>query len=245
MNVEHFYSREAADYDRLRWEGPVGGCVKARYEEIVRDMMPSDIGGECLEIGCGTGRFTVPAAERGVKITAIDVSEQMLAKTRANLQAAGCSKNVTLALADARATQFAGEQFSLVFSFNVVNHVPHYERVVAEVARILKPGGVFVVGFPSLWSLYLPYASIVNLTQRSIRRGVFTRWPSTPALVRQARGLGLRLERSAGMFHWPPTALRPIAPAVAAALEAGNRIVAQRGFEALASTRVLLFRKGA
>lgn len=243
MNVEEFYDREAKAYDALRWKGPIGAYVHTQYERLVSEAVPIIPGAKYLEVGCGTGRFTAPFARAGIDLTAVDISDEMLATTRGKLTDAGCS-NVKLMKLDARATDFPSASFDVIFSFNVINHVPEYERLIVEVARLLKPGGVFVVGYPSLWSLYLPYAAIVNLTRRSIRRGVYTRWPSTPALVRQLAGLGVQKERSRGMFHFPALKQPLVAGFLAACLKATGALVEQGPLQAVASTRIVVFRKG-
>jgi SAM-dependent methyltransferase len=199
-----------------------------------------------LEIGCGTGRFTVPFADKGIDLVAVDISDDMLAITNEKLQQSGPrSRPVQLSKADARALEFPADQFDVIFSFNVINHVPEYEKVIAEAARVLKPGGYFIVGFPSLWSLYLPYAMLVNTMQRSIRRGVYTRWPSAPALIRQGRSLGLQVESQYGMFHCPPLKNSMVAGATAKMLEFLGRWATTGPLRPVASTRIITFRRQA
>lgn len=246
MNVEEFYNKEAKAYDTLRWSGPIGNYVHGQYERLVKAAVPVIPEAKYLEVGCGTGRFTTTYAAHGLDLTAVDISDEMLATTKVKLQtAAPANTRVKLLKEDARATKFEANAFDVVFSFNVINHVPEYERVITEVGRVLKPGGCFVVGYPSLWSVYLPYAMLVNLTRRSIRRGVYTRWPSTPALVRQARGLGLTVERSMGMFHCPAIRQPFLAACVAAMLKLGGKFVETGPLQAFASTRIMVFRKPA
>lgn len=244
MNVEEFYNNEAKAYDTLRWTGPIGNYVHRQYERLVAESLPIIPGARYLEVGCGTGRFTVPVAAHGVDLTAVDISDEMLATTRGKLQATPAVKQeVRLLKVDARESGFPAESYDVVFSFNVINHVPEYERLITEVARVLKPGGCLVVGYPSLWSVYLPYAMLVNLTRRSIRRGVYTRWPSTPSLVRQAKTLGLQVERSRGMLHCPIVKQTHIAKLITFFLKIGGGIVESGPLQAFASTRILVFRK--
>jgi 2-polyprenyl-3-methyl-5-hydroxy-6-metoxy-1,4-benzoquinol methylase len=241
VNPEHFYDKEAATYDQRRWSGPIGRYVRATYEELVTEAVPILPGAKYLEIGCGTGRFTVPFAAMGLDLTAIDNSDEMLATTKGKLTALEHG-NVRLEKADARKTAWSDKSFDVIFSFNVINHIPEYERVISEVARLLRPNGVFVVGFPALWSLYLPYAALVNVLQRSIHRGVYTRWPSTQALVRQAGALGLVVERRAGMFHCPAFQNPLIAKPIAAALKFMSRYAKDGVLQPLASVQIITFR---
>jgi ubiquinone/menaquinone biosynthesis C-methylase UbiE len=244
MSVEEFYNQEAARYDALRWSGPVGTYVHRRYEELAFEAVPILPNAKYLEIGCGTGRFTAPFAAKGINLVAVDISDDMLAATRHKLQQrSGSDREVQLLKADARALDFPSAEFDVVFSFNVINHIPQYEKVIEEVARVLKPGGYFIVGFPSLWSLYLPYAMLVNLTRKSLRRGVYTRWPSASAMVRQGKSLGLRLESQYGMFHCPPVKTPLIAAAAAKVLTFLGRLAYRGPLRPVASTRILVFRR--
>jgi ubiquinone/menaquinone biosynthesis C-methylase UbiE len=244
MSVEEFYNQEAERYDALRWSGPVGTYVHRRYEELAFEAVPILSEGKYLEIGCGTGRFTAPFAAKGINLVAVDISDDMLAATRHKLhQSAVDGAAVQLLKADARALDFPEGEFDVVFSFNVINHIPQYERVISEVARVLRPGGYFIVGFPSLWSLYLPYAMLVNVMRKSLRRGVYTRWPSAMALARQGRSLGLQLESQYGMFHCPPVKNRLIAATAAKVLTFLGRLAYRGPLRAAASTRIMVFRR--
>ncbi len=243
--VEEFYNKEALQYDERRWAGPVGQYVHETCARIVAKSVPIIEGARYLEIGCGTGRFTVPLAAKGVDLTAVDFSEKMLQRSRDRLAALGSITRVRLLRADARRTVLPSQAFDVVFSFNVINHVPGYQQVIIEVARLVKPGGIFVVGYPSLWSLYLPYAAVVNALGFSLRRGVYTRWPSTQALTRQARTLGLEVERMYGMFHFPAIKIPLFASCIAAVLRVLGPS-AETGFlRRVASTHIVTFRKRA
>jgi ubiquinone/menaquinone biosynthesis C-methylase UbiE len=244
MSVEEFYNQEAERYDALRWSGPVGTYVHRRYEELVFEAVPILSEAKYLEIGCGTGRFTAPLAAKGINLVAVDISDDMLAATRRKLQQSSVGDTtVELMKADARALDFPAAEFDVVFSFNVINHIPGYEKVISEAARVLKPGGYFIVGFPSLWSLYLPYAMLVNFMRKSLRRGVYTRWPSAMALIRQGRSLGLQVESQYGMFHCPPVKNALIAATAASVLGFLGQLAYRGPLRALASTRIIVFRR--
>jgi ubiquinone/menaquinone biosynthesis C-methylase UbiE len=212
LDVRRFYDREAQSYDALRWTGPIGRYVATTYERLAFDSIPIQVDGEYLEVGCGTGRFTAPLAEKDVRLTSVDISEEMLESTRRRLTQVGVVDAVTLQQMDARSMEFPDSTFDVIVSMNVLNHVPEYERVVSEMARVLRPGGSIVIGVPSLFSLYWPYGALVNLRGRSLRREVYTRWPSVHALRKQLLAEGIELERRSGMFHCPPLAWQRLWP---------------------------------
>ena len=91
---------------------------------------------------------------QGVDLTAVDFSEKMLQRSRDRLAALGSITRVRLLRADARRTVLPSQAFDVVFSFNVINHVPGYQQVIIEVARLVKPGAY------SWWGIHLSGACI-------------------------------------------------------------------------------------
>lgn len=98
--------------------------------------------GTILDIGCGTGRTSVRLHARGLTVTAVDYSEPMIARAQEKAQ-----PGLTFHVMDARALAFPDHSFSYVFfSFNGLDYMHPKEermRVLKEVRRVLKPGGVF------------------------------------------------------------------------------------------------------
>ncbi len=118
--------------------------------EIMPDMLRICGGGRSpldlnmLEIGCGVGRMTRMLARIFGEVTALDISDEMLAKARENLR--GC-ENVRLLLGDGCSlTGVESDRFDFAFSFIVFQHIPALaviESYCQEVFRVLKPGGLF------------------------------------------------------------------------------------------------------
>lgn len=104
-------------------------------------------GGPVLELGVGTGRLAVPLAQRGVPTVGLDASAAMLA--RLARAAESSSMNVPAVRADMAAIPLRAGSFAVVFAaYNTLFNLPDrrsVERCFAEVARALRPGGVFVV----------------------------------------------------------------------------------------------------
>jgi ubiquinone/menaquinone biosynthesis C-methylase UbiE len=98
----------------------------------------------CLEIGCGQGVVTRLLAERyGAQVVASDYDPAQVAVARERL--AGLDGPVEFRVVDARAIPFDDAEFDAVFSFGVLHHIPGgWREAVAEIARVLKPGGWFV-----------------------------------------------------------------------------------------------------
>jgi ubiquinone/menaquinone biosynthesis C-methylase UbiE len=95
-----------------------------------------------IEVGCGTGRNTAWLAERAAEIVGLDFSDAMLARARARVN----EPHVRFVQHDVRtAWPFADAAADVVIAMLVLEHVEHLEKVFAEAARVLNPGGQFFI----------------------------------------------------------------------------------------------------
>lgn len=108
-----------------------------------------------LDLGCGEGRHIIDMALRE-KITAIGVDLnrhdlQTTADRFAPFQAQAAAKVVYLAQANAARLPFADATFDKVVCSEVLEHLTDYHTVLAEIQRVLKPGGLLAVSVPRSW----------------------------------------------------------------------------------------------
>lgn len=99
------------------------------------------------DIGCGSGRWAALVAPKVDRLTCVDASGPALDIARRNLAGHG---NVIFHLADVGNLPFAENELDFAYSLGVLHHVPNTRAALANVARVLKPGGIFL--------LYLYYA---------------------------------------------------------------------------------------
>jgi len=197
-----FYDREAARYDGMRWQSPVGRYIAQAQQEIVFDAC--DFGGKrVIELGPGSGRFTASLARRAAGVTAVDISAEMLKTTAERLTAMGLRGRVRLVSASAAALPFADGEFEAGLSVNMFSHLEPFALAVQEIGRVLAPGGVLVANFPNLLSGALPIGAAVNLTGRGVFRKVYTHWYSWGEIARAYSAAGLHVERVIGHFYLP------------------------------------------
>lgn len=109
----------------------------------LRCMPPPAAPGQCraiLDLGCGIGFWSAEFAMRGVRgIVAADLTTQALDITRQRL--AGLGVGVELRQENAEALSFSEATFDHVNCQGVVHHTPDTQRAIAEIARVLRPGG--------------------------------------------------------------------------------------------------------
>lgn len=103
-------------------------------------------GSRVLEAGCGIGAQTLTLAEKspGAEITSIDLSETSLAQAGARVRAAGI-RNVTFRQVDILSLPFADGSFDHVFVCFVLEHLPDPLLALANLRRVLTPGGTITV----------------------------------------------------------------------------------------------------
>jgi ubiquinone/menaquinone biosynthesis C-methylase UbiE len=109
-----------------------------------------------LEFGCGTGTTAIHHAPYVKHIDAIDISENMIEIGREKVNAANI-KNIKFTRGTL--TEFNADTSSLdaVLGLNVIHLLPNWQATVSEVARILKPGGVFISSTGCLGNSYLRF----------------------------------------------------------------------------------------
>lgn len=135
--VERSYARWAPVYDRTFGALTTVGRRRAT-------AMISRAGGSVLEVGVGTG-LALGLYGPGVRITGIDYSPEMLDKARAKVAEEGLTSVAALLRMDARSLDFPDNSFDHVAAMHVISVVPEPERVMSEIARVLRPGGGVVI----------------------------------------------------------------------------------------------------
>jgi 2-polyprenyl-6-hydroxyphenyl methylase/3-demethylubiquinone-9 3-methyltransferase len=97
---------------------------------------------EVLDVGCGGGLLAEEVARLGCRVTGVDPSAASIATARAHGVASGL--RIDYRIAAGEALPFPDKCFDLVCCCDVLEHVESVDAVIAETARALKPGGVFI-----------------------------------------------------------------------------------------------------
>ena len=111
-------------------------------------------GKKVLEIGCGIGTDTINFARGGAEVTAVDLTEKSLEVARQRAGVFGVEEHVRFVRSNAeRLTEAVPvEPYDLVYSFGVIHHTPHPERVLEEIRRYVTPESTVKIMVYNLWS---------------------------------------------------------------------------------------------
>jgi 2-polyprenyl-6-hydroxyphenyl methylase/3-demethylubiquinone-9 3-methyltransferase len=94
------------------------------------------------DIGCGGGLIAEPMARLGFAVTGIDADAEAIGVARTHAAASGLA--IDYRVADVEMPAAAGEQYDAVLALEIVEHVADRDRFLAALARLVKPGGIFI-----------------------------------------------------------------------------------------------------
>ena len=140
LPVQSGYDRWATVYDHDA--NPLPALDTPIVRAAIHAVAPDLYGQQVLDLGCGTGRHTIWLAEQGAQVTGLDFSEGMLAQARRKPGAAG----VRFVRHDLhQPLPRENEEFDLVVSSLVLEHLADLKQFFGEARRVLRPGGHAVV----------------------------------------------------------------------------------------------------
>lgn len=208
-----FYDRDATSYDESRWKSPGGGATRRAQGELFNDLIAGWRGsGAVLEVGSGTGRFSVLLARRASRIVLADLSLEMLRRASAVVSAEGVHAPTVQASLAALPLRY--RTFDYAVCVNVLNHVESLEAGLDALAETVMEGGEVVFNFANRRGLYWPVAAYITRRRRAIGRPVPSRWDSRPEVEAACVRAGLVVVERRGHLHAP----RPLDRVVPAAV---------------------------
>jgi 2-polyprenyl-6-hydroxyphenyl methylase/3-demethylubiquinone-9 3-methyltransferase len=118
------------------------------------------VGLRVLDIGCGGGLLSEPAAFLGARVVGIDATAKLIEVAKVHAALVGIDIDYRHALAEDLAS--AGERFDVILNTEVIEHVANVDRFVACCCRMLKPGGIMIVATLNRTVKSLLYAKVVG-----------------------------------------------------------------------------------
>ena len=183
----------AARYDLMNRVISLG--LDTRWRRHAVRMLDPAPAARCLDVGTGTADMCIEILRirPDARVVGVDPSERMLAEARARLQRAKMSANVILAQGEAGQLPFADASFDGVTAAFVLRNMDDHPRALAEMRRVLRPGGRLIV-----LELSVPPCPIMRLLHRAYSRTILP----AAARILSERGAYRYLVRSVEAF--PP-----------------------------------------
>jgi ubiquinone/menaquinone biosynthesis C-methylase UbiE len=205
-------AEEARDYDAMDH-----AAVNDLFVADFRAAWNGD--GPVLDVGTGTAQIPIALCRRvpDVGVVGVDAAESMLAVGRDNVSRSGLADRIRLRRADAKGLPFADGSFAAVMSNSIIHHIPEPATVVAEMVRVLRPGGsIFVRDLlrpenePILRSLVSQYAAGANDHQRRMFADSLHAALTLAEVRRLVAAVGMDTAvRQTSDRHWTWSAMKP------------------------------------
>lgn len=180
------FNAQATTYDTTTQ----GAHARRLYPQVLAALADVPEAGELLDVGCGTGALARLVLEQRPlsRVTGLDLAPNMVAQARANLQSFG--ERAQVVEGDSDHLPFRDESFDAAYCNDSFHHYPDPEKASFEMWRVLRPGGLLVVGDAALpaparalMNAFIPYSSEGDVRMYSRREfeRILGRWFSTVA----------------------------------------------------------------
>jgi 2-polyprenyl-6-hydroxyphenyl methylase/3-demethylubiquinone-9 3-methyltransferase len=186
--------------DDVRWVRTLKNLVPGRLAWFDRHIdWP---GKDVLDLGCAGGFMAEAMAARGAEVTGIDPAAQAIDAARSHARAAGLRVGYDVGVGEALPYDAAG--FDAVVCVDVLEHVTDLHKVLSEVARVLRPGGLFL--YDTINRNPLARLATITIAEDVLR--LLPRGTHDPQMFIRPRELRAAME-GAGLVPGPVTGLGP------------------------------------
>ena len=202
---------EIARFDRLaqRWWDPEGPSKPLHDLNPVRLAFVAEHialkGATVLDVGCGGGLLSEALAAEGAKVTAIDLSSELIETAKLHLLESGLEVDYRQISVESLAEAMPGH-FDAITCMELLEHVPDPAALLAACRRLLKPGGQLFVSTlnrtPKAFALAIVGAEyIMRLLPRGTHR--YAQFIRPSELARWLRDVGFQLGDVTGLHYEP------------------------------------------
>lgn len=141
------------------------GELELKFKAARKHGLLINLDSYLLDFGCGSGKWVQELLNNGFQ--AFGCGTRYENETSINTEAMISDGVIRILDLDNNILPFRDNTFDFIFSDNVFEHVKNYKETNAEIARILKPGGLCLHIFPSRWRpveshVYVPFASVIQ-----------------------------------------------------------------------------------
>jgi ubiquinone/menaquinone biosynthesis C-methylase UbiE len=189
----------SASYARWR-ASRLGRITDGLEQQTLLEMLGSLDGQRVLDVGCGDGAFSLTLARRGAEITGLDRDPVMIAAARRRAEIE--KTPAQFVQGTVASLPFPGATFDRVLAVTVLCFVDDVAPAIAEMARVLRPGGRLVIGELGRWSVWAATRRLRGwLGSETWTRA---RFRSVYALRTLANNAGLAVTDLRGAVFYPP-----------------------------------------
>jgi ubiquinone/menaquinone biosynthesis C-methylase UbiE len=179
QQLQTAYTTEAQHYDRMRFTHAPGKAFDEAEQQAVHRLLGVKSGERVLDVGAGAGRVAAFLAAQGLRVTALDLTYNMLRVAQQKVE--GEAKDyLSCVQGTARQLPFASDSFDGLVSVRMLHLLPekYYRGIIQEMWRVIRPGGVLLVQFDSALAAGIPPAlRELYRTRLQGRRQHFYLWP--------------------------------------------------------------------
>ena len=137
------FDNEANIYDDW-YLTKLGSLVDQVQKNLVMELLNPKQGELILDLGCGTGNYSIPLTEVGCKVIGVDHSPNMLNVAKEKTKAIGL--DIEYHLSEADKLDFPDNHFDAVVSVTAFEFIKDIEKVFSELMRVVKPSGRIILG---------------------------------------------------------------------------------------------------
>jgi len=171
--------------------------TQRRVELLIGEFLSEDMVREkkALDVGCGFGFFSAALQRRGAQVTACDIGQTLLERTR---QRVGCKCELADALQLVQ--HFGNNCFDLIVSSECIEHTPAPADALRQMVAVLKPGGYLAVSTPNIiWSPVVKLATLAGLRPFD----GYENFSSWKAIQKTLQANGVQIIRASGLHLFP------------------------------------------
>lgn len=144
-----------ADYSKIAFYYDKGRTLSEEnivmWLKLIAKLLETSKGARLLDLGCGTGRFSLPLASRlGLNVIGLDSSKDMLTKAKQK----DSNSVVNWVLAHASALPYPDSSFDIVFMSHLLHHVNSPLEVLKECGRVLIPSGAVIIRYGAMEQIH-------------------------------------------------------------------------------------------
>ncbi len=137
------FDKEASSYDQW-YQTKMGDFIDQVETGLAFNLFSVKKGMKVLDIGCGTGNFSMKLAQKGCKVTGVDISEDMLSVAREKAKESGL--DIEYYPVDVYDLKFKDECFDAIFSMAAFEFIKEPQKAMDEIFRVAKKGSEILIG---------------------------------------------------------------------------------------------------